>query len=145
MSISRTAEVENGNKTMVRALMGVLAGVLLAGCAGEMTGVVRGSGTPVKIAYEQGMDHDVYVMQLAGETYRGKAVPANSQSGYGWTSTGDAIFGSTTSGAFVATLLGNKGSSMRCQMNYADSSGFTTAGGVGLCKTSKGQTIDIVW
>ena len=29
----------------------------------------------------------------------------------------------------VAVLFGDKGSTMRCNMNYADSSGFTTMGG----------------
>ncbi|GEM_PF-3082885 len=64
---------------------------------------------------------------------------------------GASAFGTTTiigtnyTGDFVAVLLGSRGSSLSCQLQYADSSGFTTSGGVGVCQHSDGRLIDIVW
>lgn len=55
------------------------------------------------------------------------------------------LIGSSYTGDFVATLIGNRGSTLSCQLQYADSSGFTTAGGVGVCQHSDGRIIDIVW
>ena len=34
---------------------------------------------------------------------------------------------------------------MRCNMNYADSSVFTPAGGVGMCRHNDGRSIDVKW
>lgn len=48
-------------------------------------------------------------------------------------------------GSMQAVLFGNKGHTMRCKFQYADSSGFTTAGGVGLCETSDGRVVDVQW
>lgn len=128
------------------ALLGVL--VALVGCGGSMTGVVRGSGTPVTIQYEQGMDRDFYTATLEGEHFKGQAVDAGARSGFGTAYVGGqahTVFGSTSSGNFVAVLLGDKGRTMRCQMHYADSSGFTSMGGVGLCEVSDGRLIDVTW
>ncbi|MFN3991310.1 MAG: hypothetical protein ACK4IU_00195 [Tabrizicola flagellatus] len=126
----------------------ICGATLLAGCAGEMTGQVRGTGERVKFTYEQGMDSDKYMATIGGETFVGKAVMDGSSSGVG-TAFGDgmtaAIFGSSTTNRFVAVLLGNKGSSLNCQMRYADSSGFTTSGGVGVCQHSDGRIIDVIW
>ena len=55
------------------------------------------------------------------------------------------VFTYTSSGNFVVVLIVDKGSSMRCSMNYADSSGFTTPGGVGLYNLSDGWVIDVTW
>lgn len=120
----------------------------VAACSGTMTAVVRGEPTPVQFQYEQGMDRDFYTAELDGETFSGHAIDAGATSGFGsvFTSGGaGTIFTSTSSGNFVAVLLGNKGSSMRCQMNYADSSGFTSFGGVGICQVSDGRVIDVTW
>lgn len=116
----------------------------LAACSGEMHGVIRGEGTPVKFEYDQAMNHDVYRATIDDENFEGKAVPSNSHSAVLYTSSGP-VFGTATSGSFVATLLGDHGSSLRCTMNYADSSGFTTAGGVGECQHSDGRMIDVLW
>lgn len=126
----------------------VYAALSLAGCAGEMTGQVRGTGERVVFKYEQDFDQDRYSTVIGGETFSGKAVMDGSTSGVG-TVFGDgwdsAIFGSTTTNRFVAVLLGNKGNSLNCQMRYADSSGFTSSGGVGQCLHSDGRIIDVVW
>ncbi len=120
----------------------------LAACGGTMQGVVRGEGTRVQFQYEQGMDRDFYTAVLDGETFKGQAVQASATSGSGVgfvDGTTVPVFTSTTTGNLVAVLFGDRGSSMRCNMNYADSSGFTSLGGVGVCQHSDGRVIDVMW
>ena len=122
--------------------------VTLAGCVGDMTGQVRGSGERVKFSYEQGLDSDKYTAEINGESFTGKAIMDGASTTTASVFGGDfddMIFGQTTTNRFIAVLLGNKGSSLNCQMRYADSSGFTSSGGVGVCKHSDGRTIDVVW
>lgn len=122
--------------------------VLVSACGGTMKGVVRGEGTPVQFQYEQGVDRDLYQAIVDGEKFKGQAVQANATSGSGVAfADGNVIpvFTSSTSGRLVAVLFGDKGSSMRCNMNYADSSGFTAMGGVGVCQHSDGRVIDVMW
>ncbi len=102
------------------------------------------------------MSSDSLTAAIDGEAFKGKAVMrgatstvgtgfgtayAGGRSAYGTTT----FFGSTTTGDVVATLLGSRGSSLSCELQYADSSGFTTAGGVGVCRHSDGRIIDVVW
>lgn len=125
---------------------------LLTACGGTMQGVVRGIGTPVKFTYEQGMTSDTLTAVIGNESFKGKAVQTGASStyatgittGYGRTAN-TSIFGSSSTGAAAATLLGSKGSTLTCQLQYADSSGFTTMGGVGVCRHSDGRVIDVVW
>jgi len=122
--------------------------VLVSACSGTMQGVIRGEGTPVVFEYEQGMDRDFYTTTIDGEKFSGHAVDVGATSGIGNVFTGNGVqnvFTTTSSGNFVAVLLGDKGSSMRCEMNYADSSGMTSSGGVGRCEISDGSVIDITW
>lgn len=134
----------------------------LSACAGTMNGMIRGSGEPISIAYTQGMQHDnLQVIMPNGETFTGKTVmvghstsmgtgfgtaTATSSSGAYATASGTS-FGVVESytGSMQAVLFGNKGHTMRCKFQYADSSGFTTAGGVGLCETSDGRVVDVQW
>ena len=132
-------------RALAKSMFLLMTTGVLSGCAGEMQGVVRGKGTPVKFSYEQGMNSDTLTAVVDGEQFNGKAVMADSRSVFGTTLSGNSIFGTSTSGQFVATLLGSKGSTMRCNLNYADSSGFTGAGGVGVCEHNDGRIIDIVW
>ena len=132
----------------VRAVLFAAVGVMLAGCSGTMQGVVRGEGTRVQFQYEQGVDRDFYKTALDGENFSGQAINTGATSGVGTVFTGSTIgtvITSSTSGNFVAVLLGDRGSTMRCQMNYADSSGLTSMGGVGLCQHSDGRVIDVTW
>lgn len=125
---------------------GILLGtIFLSGCVGEMQGVVRGTGQQVKMSFEQGMESDTLVATIGDEVFKGKSVPANSQSFFANGFGGGGLFGEVSSSKFVATLLGSKGSTMRCDLNYADSSGFTASGGVGLCQHSNGRLVDVVW
>ena len=117
---------------------------VLSGCGGNMQGVVRGTGQPVVFAYEQGMSSDSLTAVIDNETFTGRAVMRGASTTVGnFGTTILTAFSST--GDVVATLIGNRGSTLSCQLQYADSSGFTTAGGVGVCQHSDGRTIDIVW
>ncbi|MEN8833799.1 hypothetical protein [Pacificibacter sp.] len=121
--------------------------LLLIACSGTMTGQIRGTGERVQFNYEQGLDHDIYTSIIGSERFSGKAIMDGSSSTYA-TAFGGGIsdlFGTSTTNRFVAVLLGDKGSSLNCRMRYADSSGFTTSGGVGECRHSDGRIIDIVW
>ena len=121
---------------------------VLAGCSGTMSGVVRGTGQPVQFNYEQGMSSDTLTAVLDGEQFQGRAVMDGAGAGYGTAFDGfgtATVFGMTTTSDFVATLLGNRGSTMRCQLDYADSMGETSSGGVGVCQHSDGRVIDVVW
>jgi hypothetical protein len=122
--------------------------ISLSGCVGEMTGQVRGSGERVKFSYEQGLESDTYSTVIDGEAFNGKAVMDGSSAtiATGLGSAFDAgLFGSSSTNRFIAILLGDKGSSLNCQMRYADPFGDTSAGGVGVCEHSDGRKIDIVW
>ena len=130
--------------------------VALSACGGTMNGVVRGTGQPVQFAYEQGMSSDSLTTEIDGEAFAGKAVMRGASTSVG-TGFGTAnasgtsafgtstVFGSTYTGDVVATLIGDLGSTLSCELQYADSSGFTTVGGVGVCQHSDGRTIDVVW
>lgn len=128
----------------------------VAGCSGTMQGAVRGTGEPVQVSYEQGMDSDTLTAVVSGETFRGKAVmdgaTATVATAFGTAYSGGTsafgnsmIVGSTSTSNFVAVLLGDKGSSLSCQLRYADAMGMTSSGGVGVCQHSDGRVIDLVW
>ena len=137
-------------------LLGAFLMATLSACGGNMQGVVRGTGQPVTFAYEQGLSSDSLTAEIDGEAFAGKAVMRGASTTVG-TAFGTATAGTTTAfgtstligssytGDFVATLIGNRGSTLSCLLQYADSSGFTTAGGVGVCQHSDGRVIDIVW
>ena len=110
-----------------------------------MQGVTRGTGEAVRFSYQQGMDSDTLTAVIGNETFQGKAVMRGRQSISATTWSGDAIFGSSSTGDAVAVLIGSRGSSLSCQLQYADASGMTTSGGVGVCRHSDGRVIDVVW
>ena len=146
-------------KTTQLVLLGI---ALFAGCSGTMNGMVRNSGDRVTISYEQGMEHDKLQVTLPdGETYKGKVVMVGRSSGYGYgfgtalakSRSGSAVYGTRSAFSVVETytgnmqgvLFGDRGHTMRCVFQYADSSGFTDSGGVGVCETSDGRVIDVQW
>ena len=145
---------------MKSILLGAILVATLSACGGNMQGnmqgVVRGTGQPVTFAYEQGMSSDSLTAEIDGEAFAGKAVMRGASTtvdtAFGTATAGtttafgtSTLIGSSYTGDFVATLIGNLGSTLSCQLQYADSSGFTTAGGVGVCQHSDGRVIDIVW
>jgi hypothetical protein len=146
----------------MRHLVLLFVAVLVTGCAGTMQGMVRGTGQIVQINYDQALAHDnLKVVLPDGETFIGKAVQVGNSlsigsafgSGTAITSRGQVVSGmasgfgvvSTFSGNVQAVMFGNRGRSMQCRLKYADSSGFTSAGGVGVCETSDGKVIDVMW
>ena len=125
----------------------VVASVLalsLSACSGNMQGVVRGTGQPITFAYEQGVSSDSLTATIDQEVFAGKAVMRGASTMLGNVGLFTLVASSYT-GDFVATLIGNQGSTLSCQLQYADSSGLTTAGGVGVCQHSDGRLIDIIW
>lgn len=142
--------------------LAVVVCFFLSGCTGTMNGMLRGSGEPISIAYTQAMQHDdLQVTMPDGETFTGKAVMAGHSTSMG---TGFGTVNATSSngtyatasgssfgvvqnytGSMQAVLFGNRGHTMRCKFQYADSSGFTTSGGVGLCEISDGRVVDVQW
>ena len=144
---TQTSSCGSFGRTLPILLAGSMLALLVA-CSGTMQGVVRGEGTRVTFKYEQGMDRDFYEAIIDGEHFKGQAVHADARTGVGVGLAGGTtvpVITSSTSGNLVAVMFGDKGSTMRCNMNYADSSGFTTMGGVGVCQHSEGRTIDIMW
>ncbi len=140
-------ETMNFSKTIFNA---IIAGALtlLTACSGTMDGMIRGEGTRVTFLYSQGMVRDFYETTIDGEHFKGQAVYADARTGLGAgfaDGTTISTISSSTSGNIVAVLFGDRGQTMRCHMNYADSSGITSAGGVGICQHSDGRVIDVMW
>ncbi len=140
----------------------LIIAIFLVGCSGTMNGMLRNDGTRVSIDYEQGMDHDkLRVTMPDGETFIGKVVMVGASSGFvsgfgsasAFSSTGNYAYGTgstfgvvnTHTGNMQGVLFGDRGHTMRCKFQYADSSGLTNAGGVGLCETSDARVIDVQW
>jgi len=119
-------------------------GITLSACSGNMQGMVRGTGEPVAFSYEQGMSSDSLTATIDQEVFVGKSVMRGSSTAIGNVGLSTLVASSYT-GDFVAKLLGNRGSTLSCELQYADSSGLTTAGGVGVCQHSDGRLIDIIW
>jgi hypothetical protein len=141
---------KTNSKGLILKSLVVLSAAMIAltGCVGEMTGQVRGSGERITFAYEQGLDSDTYSAVIGNESFSGKAVMdgANATIATGFGTAFDAsLFGTTTTNRFIAILLGSKGSSLNCQMRYANPYGNTASGGVGVCQHSDGRMIDVVW
>ncbi len=135
------------HKALLHILVSSMITFLVA-CSGKMDGVVRGEGTRVTFEYEQGMERDFYEATIDGEHFKGQAVYAHARSDISvgsFDGTTLPVITSSTSGNLVAVMFGDRGSTMRCDMNYADSSGFTPMGGVGICWHSDGRIIDILW
>ena len=134
-------------------VMGIAA--LVSGCGSDMR-AISSSGEPAKFSYKQGFSSDTYYATIGNESFEGTAVLVDAQTTFGsafgsaYSSYGSA-FGSATAvgfssgGKVKAVMLGDKGSTLRCLMQYADTSGFTSMGGVGECIHSDGSRLDVVW
>ena len=150
-AINRSQHRSSPNRKSNGILLKILVSsslTFLVACSGTMDGVIRGEGSRVTFQYDQGIDSDFYETTIDGENFKGKAVHADAVSGFGVglaAGTTIPVFTSSTSGNLVAVMFGDRGSTMRCSMNYADSSGFTSLGGVGVCQLSDGRVIDVMW
>lgn len=133
-------------------VLGFVSVSLLAGCGGGDMSGVSSQGEAVEFRYEQGMSSDMYYATIGGETFEGRAVMVDAQTTFGtafgsaYSSFGSA-FGSSTGigfssgGKVKAVMLGSQGNTLRCLMQYADSSGFTTMGCVDWLKQRNPERI----
>jgi len=118
----------------------------LVGCAGTMNGMIRNSGDRISIKYEQGISHDNLEVTLPdGEIFKGKVVMAGSSTSFVHGNNSSFAVVETYTGNVVGVLFGDRGHTMRCKFQYADSGGLTSVGGVGLCETSNNRVIDVQW
>ena len=113
----------------------------LAGCAGTMHGVVRGTGEAVVIEVSEAANHgDLTVRLPDGELFKGKAVTIPE-------STGDRQSHANRPAArrrFEAVLFGDRGRTMYCQFRYAGQGESVWLGVTGRCETSDAMLIDVV-
>ena len=134
---------------MIKFYVLCLGALLLTACAGTMQGVLRDTGESIVISYEQGFDSDTLNTTIDNEEFTGKAVMRGGSSiaGNSFDYSGNSSFftGISTTGDVVAKLIGNKGSILSCDLQYASSDGYTGSGGVGECKHSDGRIIDVIW
>ena len=130
--------------------------LFLSACMGGNMKGVTSDGKPITMKYSQGYSSDTYSTVIDGETFEGTAVMVEDSTTFGsafgaaYSSYGSAFANSlgaaySSTGKAKAVLIGSKGSSLRCIMEYADNSGFTTAGGIGNCVHSDGRTLVVQW
>ena len=128
----------------------------LSACMGGGMRGVMSDKQLVTMRYEQGFASDVYKTTIDGEYFEGKAVRADasetfatafgsSYSGMSSTTATATVVGSTSGGKMTAVLIGSRGNTLRCLMQYADAGGFTSFGGVGECVHSDGRRLDLTW
>ena len=120
------------------------------GCAGSMKGVVRQDAKRVEFSYTDsrvGMG-SLQALLPGGERFEGKIVRIGSTDDQSDT----AVSGSESAdfedvklfdGNAEATLSGDKGNTMKCRFNLADSIIGLSSGGFGFCQVSDGRVIDI--
>ena len=139
---------------MHKPFFAALSLVALIGCSGSMQGVIAGSSERPQISYQQGMDSDnLTVAMPTGEVFEGKILHAGRMEtvGFGTAMSGlntasGTYIGTSSTGQMVGKLFSDRGRVMELpEMQYPNSSGFTTAGGVGQCQIVGGERLDIVW
>ena len=133
--------------------MFILVAVLLAvqlGCAGSMKGVVRQDAKRIELTYTDSRLEKASLQTVlpGGERFEGKIVRIGSTDFQSDT----AVSGSRSTdfedvklfdGNAEATLSGDRGNTMKCRFNLADSIIGLSSGGFGLCQVSDGRVIDI--
>ena len=125
----------------------VLCGALAA-CSGTMDGVVREDAQRIKIKYSGARigTAEVQVTMPGGERFTGR-----TQRGQDTTSPGSDNSASTNTfqaveefeGNADAVLTGNRGNIMKCRFRITDIIIGFPSGGIGLCQSDDGRTIDI--
>ena len=132
------------NFKFIKNLISIPFLILLTACmSGTMHGSITG-GKPVVVNYKQAMSHDIYSTVIDDEYFEGKAVMLKSSMNF-YSAFGYRSHGSVYTGQVKAVLIGRKGSSLACLMNYVNPEGFTSAGGAGECFHSDGRIIRLMW
>lgn len=137
-----------------------VAPIALAGCmGGEMQGLMN-DGSRVVMTYEEDLSFDKYSTVIDGEAFTGKAVSIDTSlssgsifssanafgsGGYASGFGSGTAFGVSSGGKYKAILLGSRGSTLTCLMQYADVNGFASLGGIGECQHSDGRTVSVTW
>lgn len=129
---------------------------MLVGC--ETTGSIQGvtAGNNVEFEYQQGFfdnDGTLKVTMPDGELFSGKFVQQSSAlSGDEWNigeSSGDdniTLKNSTTvSSQADAILIGNRGNTMKCKLQFSVPDYGIDGGGIGQCKSSLGKEIHLTF
>lgn len=117
-----------------------ITAMVLAGCSGHMQGTIRDDGTPVQFSYKPGAFAHIFIAEIDGEHFSGRAVPVGTNS-YRFPVSGSVY---TAVGNVYAIMRGNRGSTLRCVMRYGDSTGYAAPGVLGECFHSDGRIIDVV-
>ena len=136
--------------TRHKFILTIILLIVLLGCAGSMKGVVRRDAKRVEFSYTDSRVGAGILQAVlpGGERFEGKIVRIGSAddqsvsavSGSESTDFEDVkLFG----GNAEATLSGDKGNTMKCRFNLADSIIGITSGGFGLCQVTDGRVIDI--
>jgi hypothetical protein len=136
--------------TRHKFILTIILLIVQLGCAGSMKGVVRRDAKRVEFSYTDSRIGAGILQAVlpGGERFEGKIVRIGSTddqsvsavSGSESTDFEDVkLFG----GNAEATLSGNKGNTMKCRFNLADSIIGITSGGFGLCQVTDGRVIDI--
>lgn len=122
----------------------------MAGCSGNMNGVLRGSGEHVSISRYAGLCLDSMQVTLPdGETFIGYITPAESDarvdpfcvSPYQEMSSPDSVAGD--SGVSDSILFGDRLNMMRCELSFRKSGRWGTASGAGMCRLLDSRVIDV--
>ncbi|WP_299776292.1 hypothetical protein [uncultured Pseudoteredinibacter sp.] len=124
----------------------------------ESTGVIEGvsGGEVVRMEYQQGfMDSDgkLSLTMPSGERFEGKFIQASEVSEgdeirIGESSRDDVwVLGDSTqrSSSAKALLLGDRGRNMKCQFQFASARWGIEDGGIGECRVSDGETVEVVF
>ncbi len=137
------------NKWCMVILIAVFLGVQL-GCAGSMKGVVRRDAKRIEFTYTDSRlgKGSLQTVMPNGERFEGLVVrigSADPQSDTAASGSESTDFEDVQSfdGNAEATLVGNKGSIMKCRFNLADSIMGLSSGGYGICQVTDGRVVDI--
>jgi len=144
-------------------LIGCFCLSLLAGCMGsKMSGVKSGLMTnsqSVTMHYQRTLFDvfsDTYATTIDGESFKCRAVlidtltttgnaSGTTFSAYGSSTVNTTSYSSTATGRVKALLIGDRGSTLKCLMDYANKEGYTPSGGIGECIHSDGRKINFSW
>lgn len=160
-------DIQRITKMKAKALILAMA-VAATGCtetSGELQGNIRGENAPVRgafVAKDDGMGNISAIMGMIvhGETFKGQvvAVGGGTSTSYDYAAAfNNGYYGGTqgyqyspavvtayhSTSTFGAMLMGDKGSSMRCELHSSAPGSFES--GIGTCTTSNSDLIDIQW
>lgn len=140
------------------AAQSLLATSIIGLAACESNGVIEGvsRGEVVRMEYQQGfMDNDgrLALIMPNGERFEGKFVQGSTSTDgdeirIGESSNDDSwilMDSEQRSSKAKALLLGDRGRSMKCEFQFSSARGGIDDGGIGECKLSDGEKVEVVF